>query len=113
MLPGIVPFHKAYKEENDTPRSSKKSSCDRFSFLRGRPVLKRTSLHFTASKLVFVLKRDFFSFADLDKLDNEKRELIQNDISALHHFYSKHIEYPDNAALVVLFGQVRWILKRG
>uniref|UniRef100_A0A670I3J9 N-lysine methyltransferase SMYD2 n=1 Tax=Podarcis muralis TaxID=64176 RepID=A0A670I3J9_PODMU len=42
----------------------------------------------------------------LDKLDNEKRELIQNDISALHHFYSKHIEYPDNAALVVLFGQV-------
>ncbi|XP_025048274.1 N-lysine methyltransferase SMYD2 isoform X3 [Alligator sinensis] len=42
----------------------------------------------------------------LDKLDNEKRELIQNDIAALHHFYSKHIEYPDNAALVVLFAQV-------
>ncbi|XP_019468218.1 N-lysine methyltransferase SMYD2 [Meleagris gallopavo] len=42
----------------------------------------------------------------LDKLDNEKRELIQNDIAALHHFYSKHMEYPDNAALVVLFAQV-------
>ncbi|KFV78285.1 N-lysine methyltransferase SMYD2, partial [Struthio camelus australis] len=42
----------------------------------------------------------------LDKLDNEKRELIQNDIAALHHFYSKHMEFPDNAALVVLFAQV-------
>ncbi|XP_058658106.1 N-lysine methyltransferase SMYD2 isoform X2 [Ammospiza caudacuta] len=42
----------------------------------------------------------------LDKLDNEKRELIQNDIAALHHFYSKHLDYPDNAALVVLFAQV-------
>lgn len=45
---------------------------------------------------------------DLDKLDNEKRELIQNDIAALHHFYSKHMEFPDNAALVVLFAQVSW-----
>ncbi|XP_027537554.1 N-lysine methyltransferase SMYD2 isoform X2 [Neopelma chrysocephalum] len=42
----------------------------------------------------------------IDKLDNEKRELIQNDIAALHHFYSKHLEYPDNAALVVLFAQI-------
>ncbi|MGH0138079.1 UNVERIFIED_CONTAM: hypothetical protein FKN15_078041 [Acipenser sinensis] len=42
----------------------------------------------------------------LEKLDNEKRELIQSDIAALHHFYSKHLEYPDNAALVVLFAQV-------
>ncbi|XP_030051898.1 N-lysine methyltransferase SMYD2 isoform X1 [Microcaecilia unicolor] len=42
----------------------------------------------------------------LDKLDNEKRELIQNDIAALHHFYSKHLEYPDNATLVFLFAQV-------
>ncbi|XP_064020570.1 N-lysine methyltransferase SMYD2 [Pogoniulus pusillus] len=42
----------------------------------------------------------------LDKLDNEKRELIQNDIAALHHFYSKHLECPDNDALVVLFAQV-------
>lgn len=46
---------------------------------------------------------------DLDKLDNEKRELIQNDIAALHHFYSKHLEYPDNDALVVLFAQVSWL----
>ncbi|RXM98877.1 N-lysine methyltransferase SMYD2 [Acipenser ruthenus] len=42
----------------------------------------------------------------LEKLDNEKRELIQSDIDALHHFYSKHLEYPDNAALLVLFAQV-------
>ncbi|XP_037261208.1 N-lysine methyltransferase SMYD2 isoform X1 [Falco rusticolus] len=42
----------------------------------------------------------------LDKLDNEKRELIENDIAALHHFYSKHLEYPDNAALLVVFAQV-------
>ncbi|XP_033861456.3 N-lysine methyltransferase SMYD2-like isoform X1 [Acipenser ruthenus] len=42
----------------------------------------------------------------LEKLDNEKRELIQSDIAALHHFYSKHLEYPDNAALLVLFAQV-------
>ncbi|XP_072188130.1 N-lysine methyltransferase SMYD2 isoform X1 [Excalfactoria chinensis] len=46
------------------------------------------------------------SLGNLEKLDNEKRELIQNDIAALHHFYSKHLEYPDNAALVVLFAQV-------
>ncbi|KAK1171433.1 N-lysine methyltransferase SMYD2-like isoform X2 [Acipenser oxyrinchus oxyrinchus] len=42
----------------------------------------------------------------LEKLDNEKRELIQSDIAALHHFYSKHLEFPDNAALLVLFAQV-------
>lgn len=44
---------------------------------------------------------------DLDKLDNEKKELIQSDISALHHFYSKHLEFPDNESLVALFAQVR------
>lgn len=60
------------------------------------------------SKVAPLLKKKTFSpFADLGKLDNEKRELIQSDISALHHFYSKHVEYPDNASLVVLFGQVR------
>ncbi|XP_064411656.1 N-lysine methyltransferase SMYD2 [Latimeria chalumnae] len=42
----------------------------------------------------------------LDKLDNEKRELIQSDIAGLHHFYSKHLEYPDNAAMVELFAKV-------
>ncbi|KAB1258801.1 N-lysine methyltransferase SMYD2 [Camelus dromedarius] len=43
----------------------------------------------------------------LDKLDNEKKDLIQSDIAALHHFYSKHLEFPDNDSLVVLFAQVR------
>ncbi|KAM4771738.1 N-lysine methyltransferase SMYD2 isoform 1-T1 [Rhinophrynus dorsalis] len=42
----------------------------------------------------------------LDKLDNEKKELIQNDIAALHRFYSKNLHYSDNAALEVLFAQV-------
>lgn len=44
---------------------------------------------------------------DLDKLDNEKKDLIQSDISALHRFYSKHLEFPDNESLVTLFAQVR------
>lgn len=44
---------------------------------------------------------------DLDKLDNEKKDLIQSDISALHHFYSKHLEFPDQESLVALFAQVR------
>lgn len=44
---------------------------------------------------------------DLDKLDNEKKDLIQSDIAALHHFYSKHLEFPDSESLVVLFAQVR------
>ncbi|XP_021782942.1 N-lysine methyltransferase SMYD2 isoform X3 [Papio anubis] len=43
---------------------------------------------------------------DLDKLDNEKKDLIQSDIAALHHFYSRHLEFPDNDSLVVLFAQV-------
>eukprot|EP00071_Canis_lupus_P043834 XP_022277391.1 N-lysine methyltransferase SMYD2 [Canis lupus familiaris] len=42
----------------------------------------------------------------LDKLDNEKKDLIQSDIAALHHFYSKHLEFPDSESLVVLFAQV-------
>ncbi|XP_037679845.1 N-lysine methyltransferase SMYD2 isoform X2 [Choloepus didactylus] len=42
----------------------------------------------------------------LDKLDSEKKDLIQSDIAALHHFYSKHLEFPDNDGLVVLFAQV-------
>lgn len=44
--------------------------------------------------------------AHLDKLDNEKKELIQIDIAALHHFYAKNLHYADNAALEVLFAQV-------
>ncbi|XP_032174375.1 N-lysine methyltransferase SMYD2 isoform X1 [Mustela erminea] len=42
----------------------------------------------------------------LEKLDNEKRDLIQSDVAALHHFYSKHLEFPDTDSLVVLFAQV-------
>lgn len=44
---------------------------------------------------------------DLDKLDNEKKDLIQSDIAALHQFYSKYLEFPDHSSLVVLFAQVR------
>jgi len=44
--------------------------------------------------------------AHLDKLDSEKDEMNQTDIAALHHFYSKHIDFPDDQALTVLFGQV-------
>ncbi|XP_026551545.1 N-lysine methyltransferase SMYD2 isoform X1 [Pseudonaja textilis] len=64
---------------------------------------QKTHLERTESEKILSIK-EFESH--LDKLDNEKKELIQNDISALHHFYSKHIDYPDNQALVVLFGQV-------
>uniref|UniRef100_A0A8C9SUZ0 [histone H3]-lysine(4) N-trimethyltransferase n=1 Tax=Scleropages formosus TaxID=113540 RepID=A0A8C9SUZ0_SCLFO len=39
-------------------------------------------------------------------LDNEKKEMNQTDIAALHHFYSKHLDFPDNEALTVLFAQV-------
>ncbi|KFO25419.1 N-lysine methyltransferase SMYD2 [Fukomys damarensis] len=42
----------------------------------------------------------------LDKLDNEKRDLIQSDIATLHQFYSKHLGLPDHDSLVVLFAQV-------
>ncbi|XP_041108641.1 N-lysine methyltransferase SMYD2-like isoform X3 [Polyodon spathula] len=64
---------------------------------------QKTQMEKTASeKLLKVIEFE----SHLEKLDNEKRELIQSDIAALHHFYSKHLEYPDNAALVVLFAQV-------
>ncbi|KAK6488918.1 N-lysine methyltransferase SMYD2-like isoform X1 [Huso huso] len=64
---------------------------------------QKTQMEKTASeKLLTVIEFE----SHLEKLDNEKRELIQSDIAALHHFYSKHLEYPDNAALVVLFAQV-------
>ncbi|XP_006626142.1 N-lysine methyltransferase SMYD2-A [Lepisosteus oculatus] len=56
----------------------------------------------TSEKLLSV--KEFESH--LDKLDNEKMEMIQTDIAALHHFYSKHLEYSDNASLMVLFAQV-------
>lgn len=45
--------------------------------------------------------------SDLDKLDNEKNEMNDTDIAALHHFYSRHLDFPDNAALTELFAQVK------
>ncbi|CAB1330496.1 unnamed protein product [Coregonus sp. 'balchen'] len=44
--------------------------------------------------------------AHLDKLNSEKNEMNQTDIAALHHFYSRHIDFPDDQTLTVLFGQV-------
>ncbi|KAM8946376.1 N-lysine methyltransferase SMYD2 [Pelodytes ibericus] len=52
----------------------------------------------------FLTVKEFESH--LDKLDNEKKELIQNDIAALHHYYSKTLHYSDNSALEILFAQV-------
>lgn len=42
----------------------------------------------------------------LDKLDNEKNEMNEADIAALHHFYSRHIDFPDKATLNELFAGV-------
>ncbi|XP_066529199.1 N-lysine methyltransferase SMYD2-A [Hoplias malabaricus] len=44
--------------------------------------------------------------AHLDKLDNEKTEMNETDIAALHHFYSRHLDFPDNSVLTELFAQV-------
>ncbi|XP_073725753.1 N-lysine methyltransferase SMYD2-A [Misgurnus anguillicaudatus] len=44
--------------------------------------------------------------AHLDKLDDEKNEMNDTDIAALHHFYSRHLDFPDNAELTELFAQV-------
>uniref|UniRef100_A0AAY4D1D9 [histone H3]-lysine(4) N-trimethyltransferase n=1 Tax=Denticeps clupeoides TaxID=299321 RepID=A0AAY4D1D9_9TELE len=42
----------------------------------------------------------------LEKLDNEKNEMNQTDIAALRHFYSRHLDFPENAALNELFAGV-------
>lgn len=44
-------------------------------------------------------------------MDSEKDEMNQEDIAALHHFYSKHIsDLPSDQALIELFTQVhKWI----
>ncbi|KAG1971576.1 N-lysine methyltransferase SMYD2 [Pimephales promelas] len=39
-------------------------------------------------------------------MDDEKNEMNDTDIAALHHFYSRHLDFPDNAALTELFAQV-------
>ncbi|XP_049335007.1 N-lysine methyltransferase SMYD2-B isoform X5 [Astyanax mexicanus] len=44
--------------------------------------------------------------ANLDKLDNEKRDMNEADIAGLHHFYSKHLQFPDHQDLLTLFAQV-------
>uniref|UniRef100_A0A8C9S0V5 [histone H3]-lysine(4) N-trimethyltransferase n=1 Tax=Scleropages formosus TaxID=113540 RepID=A0A8C9S0V5_SCLFO len=64
---------------------------------------QKTQTERTASERLLAL-REFE--AHLDKLDNEKKEMNQTDIAALHHFYSKHLDFPDNEALTVLFAQV-------
>ncbi|KAK3506681.1 hypothetical protein QTP70_014290 [Hemibagrus guttatus] len=43
--------------------------------------------------------------ANLDKLDNEKKEMNEADIAELHHFYSKHLDFPDHQSLLTLFAQ--------
>ncbi|XP_060762864.1 N-lysine methyltransferase SMYD2-B [Neoarius graeffei] len=57
----------------------------------------------SASEKLLLLK-DLES--NLDKLDNEKREMNEADIAELHHFYSKHLDFPDHQALLTLFAQV-------
>ncbi|XP_023647583.1 N-lysine methyltransferase SMYD2-A isoform X1 [Paramormyrops kingsleyae] len=66
-------------------------------------VKQKTQTKRTESERVLAL-REFE--AHLDKLDNEKREMNQTDIAALHHFYSKHLDFPDDDTLIELFAQV-------
>ncbi|KAG9336296.1 hypothetical protein JZ751_002643 [Albula glossodonta] len=72
--------------------------------LAARIITKQKTLtERTASERVLAL-REFESH--LDKLDNEKREMNQTDVLALHHFYSKHLDFPSDEALTELFAQV-------
>ncbi|XP_036398459.1 N-lysine methyltransferase SMYD2-A isoform X2 [Megalops cyprinoides] len=64
---------------------------------------QKTVTERTASERVLAL-REFE--AHLDKLDNEKREMNRTDIIALHHFYSRHLDFPDDDYLTELFAQV-------
>lgn len=58
----------------------------------------------TPSERLLLLK-EFESH--LDKMDSEKDEMNQEDIAALHHFYSRHISnLPSDQALIELFTQV-------
>ncbi|XP_069464663.1 N-lysine methyltransferase SMYD2 [Ambystoma mexicanum] len=72
--------------------------------LTARIIAKQKTQHERTQSERLLSVKDFESH--MDKLDNEKKELIQNDIAALHHFFSKHLQYPDNASLEVLFAQV-------
>lgn len=44
--------------------------------------------------------------AHVDKMDSERREVHEMDISALHHFYSKHLDFPEHTRLLCIFSQV-------
>uniref|UniRef100_A0A671MG31 [histone H3]-lysine(4) N-trimethyltransferase n=1 Tax=Sinocyclocheilus anshuiensis TaxID=1608454 RepID=A0A671MG31_9TELE len=43
---------------------------------------------------------------NMEDMDNEKRELNEAHIAGLHHFYSKHLDFPDHQALLTLLSQV-------
>uniref|UniRef100_A0A8C5GWP4 [histone H3]-lysine(4) N-trimethyltransferase n=1 Tax=Gouania willdenowi TaxID=441366 RepID=A0A8C5GWP4_GOUWI len=59
--------------------------------LVARIIMKqRVTTERTLSEKVLLLK-EFESH--LDKMDSEKDEIVQADIAALHHFYSKHISH--------------------
>ncbi|CAL9692416.1 unnamed protein product [Knipowitschia caucasica] len=42
----------------------------------------------------------------LDDMDSEKRQTSESDMAQLHHFYSKHLDFPDHQELLHLFSQV-------
>lgn len=42
----------------------------------------------------------------LEDMDNEMRDISEGDIAQLHHFYSKHLDFPDHNELLSLFSQV-------
>ncbi|XP_070843580.1 N-lysine methyltransferase SMYD2-like [Chaetodon trifascialis] len=42
----------------------------------------------------------------VEDVDNEKREMHEADVAALHRFYSKHLELPDHKDLLTLLSQV-------
>lgn len=68
-------------------------------------ILVKQKMHPEKTTSEELLSVDEFE-SHLDKLDNEKRELIESDIAALHHFYSKHLDFPDQATLIELFAKV-------
>ncbi|KTG00882.1 hypothetical protein cypCar_00032608 [Cyprinus carpio] len=44
--------------------------------------------------------------AHMEDMDNEKKEMTEAHIAGLHHFYSKHLDFPDHHALLTLLSQV-------
>ncbi|KAJ8356700.1 hypothetical protein SKAU_G00194940 [Synaphobranchus kaupii] len=72
--------------------------------LTARIIAKQKMLSDRSGSEKLLLVREFE--AHLNELDNEKREMNQTDIAALHYFYSKHLDFPDPAALTVLLAQV-------